>query len=89
MHKVSQKFHQREVTQKSRKAEQLFLNATLPLKLISIAIMSHQDIPYAYCQKFNQRAVTQKVRKGEQFFFLHVTRHLDLIYIAIKLQDIS
>ena len=48
MHKVSQKFSQREVTQKVRKGEQLLLHATYRLDLIYIAIKFHEDISYGY-----------------------------------------
>ena len=94
--KVSQKLHQREVTQKLRKGQQYFLYVTLPLNLISIAVMIHQDIPYnnllmvgtRSVKNLIKREVTKKVRKGEQSF-MHVTCRLYLIYIAIKFhQDI-
>ena len=45
-HKISQKFHQREVTQRLKKEEQSFLHATHPLNLIHIAVKFHQDISY-------------------------------------------
>ena len=48
MHKVSLKFNQREVTQKVRKKEQLFLRVTRRLDLIYISIKFHQDISYGY-----------------------------------------
>ena len=48
MYKVSLKFHQRKVTQKLRKGEHSFLQATHRLNLIHIAIKFHQDIPYGY-----------------------------------------
>ena len=83
-HKVSQKFNQREATQKLRKGEQSFLHATRCPDLIHIVIKFHQDIPYGYLvmacirivwrkkkkkkKKIHQRKVTQKLRKGEQSF---------------------
>ena len=45
MHKVSLKFHKKEVTQKMRKGDQSFLYTTHHLNLIHIAIKFHQDIP--------------------------------------------
>ena len=42
-----QKTHQREVTQKLRKGEQLILYATHNLNLKHIALKLHQDIPYS------------------------------------------
>ena len=94
MYKVSQNFNQREVTQKVRKGEQLFLHPTCRLDLIYIAIKFHQDVSYGNkvnkesLKKPNQREVTQKLRKGEQPF-LYTTQSLNLIPIALKFhQDI-
>ena len=79
MHKVSLRFHQKEVTQKLGKGEQSFLYETHRLYLIHIAIKFHLDMPYGYLsygmhkdsmgkKQSNQKEVIQKVRKGEQPF---------------------
>ena len=52
--------------------------ATLPLNLISIAVIIRQDIPYSnllmvgtkVSQKFNQREVTPKVKRERSIFFM-------------------
>ena len=87
MPKVSQKFNQREVTQKVRKGEQLFLHATRCLDLIYIAIKFHQDISYSHQVMVH----TERPKKGSnseiqkmRAIILYTTYSFNLILIALK-----
>ena len=62
----TEKSNQREVIQRVRKGEQLFLHATRRLDLIHIARKFHSDIPYGYQVMMRIMIVCKILIKGQE-----------------------
>ena len=93
----SYKVHSREITYKSSKGEQQFLNARHPLDLLYIYTIYYQNISKdikviertSFPLKNSFKGDNSKNIKGEQPF-LHATHRLHLIYMHAKYyQNIS
>ena len=63
--RIVSKKNQREVTQKVRKWEQLFLHAAHHLYLIHIAIKFHPDIPYDWLPGYG--VYKESLKKNNQW----------------------